>query len=52
MYYITVLTVIAQLILTENEQFKEEHRMKRIMKLALALGSVLIIFLIAKSKNK
>lgn len=35
-----------------NEYFKGEHCMKRVVKLALALGSVLIIFLIAKSKNK
>lgn len=52
MYYITVLIVIAQLIQVSNKYFKEEHCMKKVMKIALALGSVLIIFLIAKSKNK
>lgn len=35
-----------------NEYFKGEHGLKRVMKLALALGSVLIIFFIAKSKNQ
>lgn len=35
-----------------NKYFKEEHCMKKVMKIALALGSFFIIFLIAKSKNK